>query len=131
MSASYHVTSDHADKACYAFNSLPDNQRSGSMLEYFETLFETLRWSIYSDGASIVEQERELGTAIREVVTIDGEKVLKINISGLEINQPFLYYRSFMDCSYYFRENSRTLVELNEKHLTYRIIENANSSRLG
>ena len=130
MSRSFHVASDNADKACYAFNSLSDNQRSGNILEYFQSLFESVSWSIYLDGSSIVEETRELGAARREVVTIDGEKVLKVQISGLENSEPFVYYRSLMDCSYYFKENSRTLIELNEKNLTYRIIENANSSVL-
>ncbi len=130
MSRSYHVSSDHADKACYAFNSLSNNQRSGSILEYFQSLFESISWTIYLDGSSIIEQTRELGGARREVVTIDGEKVLKININGLETSEPFLYYRSLIDCSYYSKENTRTLLELNEKNLTYRIIENANVSVL-
>tara|TARA_R110000851_G_scaffold156387_1_gene298889 strand:- start:1012 stop:1407 length:396 start_codon:yes stop_codon:yes gene_type:complete len=130
MSRSYHVSSDHAYQACYAFNSLSNNQRTGAILDYFENLFESISWSIYLDGSSIVEQTRELGGARREVVTIDGEKVLKINITGIETIEPFFYYRSLMDCSYYFKENSRTLIELNEKNFTYRIIENANSSVL-
>ena len=130
MSRSYHVSSDHADKACCAFNSLSNNQRSGAILEYFQNLFESITWSIYLDGSSIVEQTRELGGARREVVTIDGEKVLKINITGLETSEPFLYYRSLMDCSYYSKENTRTLLELNERKLTYRIIQNANASVL-
>ena len=129
MSA-FHTTSDHIDKACFAFNSLTNNQRTGSILEYFESIFSSASSMFYLNGSSIVEENMNLGSARREVVTIDGEKVLKVIVTGLENNVPFLYYRSFEDYSYYFRENSRTIIEMNEKELTYRIIENAITSRL-
>lgn len=129
MSA-FHVTSDQIDKACFAFNSLTNNQRTGSILEYFEGIFSSASSMFYLNGSSIVEETMNLGSARREVVTIDGEKVLKVTVTGLENNVPFLYYRSCEDYSYYFRENSRTIIEMKEKELTYRIIENAITSRL-
>ena len=130
MADAFHITSDHIDKACCFFNSLTDNQRSGNILEYCESIFSSSRLVIYTNGSSIVEQSTDLGSVIREIVVVDGEKVLKVNISGLENNEPFFYYRSFGNYSYYFRENSRTVIELDERNLTYRIIENAITSRL-
>jgi len=130
MAGAFHITSDHIDKACYFFNSLTDNQRPGNILEYFENIFSSSNRSFYLNGSSVVEQSHEFGSARRRVVIIDGERVLKVNITGLENNVPFFYYLSSDNYSYYFRENSTTIVELDERNLKYRIIENAITSRL-
>lgn len=130
ISAAFKIPSEHVDRACSAFNSLPNNQRTGDILEYFEDIFNTVERFVYVNGSSVIEQSMEYGSATRRVTVVDGETILQVNINGLITSEPFFYYKSEGDCSFYVKENSSTVIELNEKEMSYRLIENGDTSRI-
>ena len=131
MSGARHITSDQIDKACCVLNSIGDlNNIPETVRAYFTDIISIAPGVTYINAATSVEPNHHAGQAWREVVTMDGEKILQINIDGLEPSAPFLYYQSSYTHSYFFKENSRTVVELNERDLTYRIIDNADTTSL-
>ena len=130
MNSAFHIPSDHVDRACSVFNSLSNNHRTNNILEYFEDIFNTIERFVYINGSSVIEQSMGYGSARRRVTVIDGERILQVNVNGLITSEPFFYYKSEGNCSFYIKENSSTVVELNEKEMSYRLIENGDTSRI-
>jgi len=130
MNSAFHIPSDHVDRACSVFNSLSNNHRTNNISEYFEDIFSIIERFVYINGSSVIEQSMEYGSARRRVTVIDGERILQVNVNDLITSEPFFYYKSEGNCSFYIKENSSTVVELNEKEMSYRLIENGDTSRI-
>lgn len=135
MSFACHMTSDSIDKACDAYNSLGSLEDSlrNTLRDYFNSIFENTGVQGYENAVSYLDPRYFHCIGRRSVETEDNERILYFKVrmdqnSGTETS--FFYYRSRGKYAYFVRDESNDVVEVDEREMSYRIIENGNTYRI-
>lgn len=135
MSYAYHMTSESIDKACDAYNSIGSSEDSlrNTLSDYFNSIFENTGVQGYENSVSYLDPRYFPSTGRRSVDTENNERILYFKVrmdqnSGTETS--FFYYRSQDKYAYFVKEGSNNVVEVDEREMSYRIIENGNTHRI-